>query len=69
MPLQNHSGTARLLPTAARTASNRLGTASESMADDTMRWLERTEALIERYPWPTLFLALVVGYAIARRMR
>jgi hypothetical protein len=32
-------------------------------------WLERMESLIERYPWPTLLLALSVGYVISRRMR
>ena len=32
-------------------------------------WLDRIEAVIERYPWPTLLLALGLGYVIARRMR
>jgi hypothetical protein len=36
---------------------------------DQGEWLGRIESLILRYPWPTLFLALGVGYALSRRMR
>jgi hypothetical protein len=32
-------------------------------------WLDRIEAIIERYPWPTLLIALSLGYMISRRMR
>jgi len=38
---------------------------------ETIGWLdriERIESVIERYPWPTLLLALGVGYAISRRI-
>ena len=38
---------------------------------ETSGWLdriERLESVIERYPWPTLLLALGVGYAISRRI-
>jgi hypothetical protein len=33
------------------------------------QWSDRIESMIERYPWPTLLLAMGVGYVIARRMR
>ena len=32
-------------------------------------WLARIESVIERYPWPTVLVALAVGYALARKMR
>jgi hypothetical protein len=32
-------------------------------------WLDRIEAMIERYPGPTLLIALGLGYMISRRMR
>jgi hypothetical protein len=32
-------------------------------------WIDRLDSLIERYPWPTLLLALGIGYLAARRMR
>ena len=38
---------------------------------ETIGWLdriERIESVIERYPWPTLLLAVGVGYAISRRI-
>jgi hypothetical protein len=30
---------------------------------------DRIESLIERYPWPTLLLALGLGYFLSRRVR
>ena len=64
MPLQNTSGAVDRLATAAGTTSPKAFTAeSEETA------LERIEAVIERYPWPTVLIALGVGYLIARRMR
>jgi hypothetical protein len=55
------------------TSSESLGleTVRETSADGSTGWLERIEhieSLIQRYPWPTLLLALVVGYAISRRI-
>jgi hypothetical protein len=32
-------------------------------------WSDRIESMIERYPWPTLLLAMGLGYLIARRVR
>ena len=42
---------------------------SEADIDRTTGWLGSVESLIERYPWPTLLLALSLGYMISRRMR
>lgn len=33
------------------------------------QWSTRIESMIERYPWPTIFLALGFGYLLARRLR
>ena len=33
------------------------------------QWSDRIESMIERYPWPTLLLALGLGYLLARRLR
>ena len=33
------------------------------------QWSGRIESMIERYPWPTLLLALGLGYFLARRVR
>ena len=41
----------------------------EMHVDQRVGWLDRIESLIERYPWPTLLLALGVGYMLARRIR
>jgi hypothetical protein len=49
--------------------SHRFGTISETLADEMTEWRARVEALIERYPWPTLLLALSLGYLLARRTR
>lgn len=33
------------------------------------QWSTRIESQIERYPWPTILLALGCGYLLARRLR
>jgi hypothetical protein len=33
------------------------------------QWSTRIESMIERYPWPTILLALGFGYLLARRLR
>ena len=33
------------------------------------QWSTRIETMIERYPWPTILLALGFGYLLARRLR
>jgi hypothetical protein len=67
MPLDYPSGAMeRPLSTGERSGFEPL---SDTFADRTAEWLDRIEAMIERYPWPTLLLALGVGYVIARRMR
>ena len=68
MPLQNTSGAVDRLATAADTTSAQAFIAeSEETAWEAA--FERIEAVIERYPWPTVLIALGVGYLIARRMR
>jgi hypothetical protein len=69
MPLQDLPGAERLTTTAGSTASQRLDSISETLADHAADWLDRIEAVIERYPWPTVLVALGIGYLIARRMR
>jgi hypothetical protein len=58
------------LPTTAAAATDALESKAgrDSYADAPV-WLDRVEALIERYPWPALFLALCIGYALSRKMR
>ena len=68
MPLQHPTATGDRL-TGATTESLRVEPPCETYADDTTGWLDRIESVIERYPWPTVLLALGVGYAISRRMR
>jgi len=68
MPLQHPTATGEHL-TGATTESLGLESLCETYADETTGWLNRIESVIERYPWPTLLLALGVGYAISRRMR
>ena len=41
----------------------------QTQVDEWTGWLDRIESLIERFPWPTLLLALGVGYVLGRRMR
>ena len=55
--------------TGAATESLGLEPEDETYVDETTGWVDRIESVIERYPWPTLLLALAVGYAISRRMR
>jgi hypothetical protein len=70
MPLQDPTATGeRQTMTGATTESLGGESVCETYADETTGWLERIESLIERYPWPTLLVALGVGYAISRRMR
>ena len=72
MPQQQPTATGeRLTRTGATTESLGLETVREPCADETTGWLdliERIESVITRYPWPTLLLALGVGYAISRRI-
>lgn len=68
MPLQNPPGAADRTMTAGSTESHRLAL-SETSGDGGAGWRERIESMIERYPWPTLLLALSIGYMISRRMR
>ena len=69
MPLSQPSGTADRPTVTTSGVSDRLQTTSESSADTTTGWLRGLESLIERYPWPTLLLALSLGYMISRRLR
>jgi hypothetical protein len=69
MPLQNLSHTADPLPTTERKESSRLNLMSETRFEGSSGWAERLESMIERYPWPTVLLALALGYAISRRLR
>ena len=70
MPLEYSPGaTNRPAATAENPLSQALNATSETFTDLGAEWLDRIEAVIERYPWPTLLLALGLGYVIARRMR
>ena len=69
MPLQNTSGAVDRLATAADITEPKALESGPPEWDSGAYWRERVEALIERYPWPTVLLALGVGYMIARRMR
>jgi ElaB/YqjD/DUF883 family membrane-anchored ribosome-binding protein len=69
MPLQNLPGAERVETAAGSTAPQRLDAISERLADQASDWADRIEAVIERYPWPTVLVALGIGYLIARRMR
>ena len=69
MPLQNSSGAVDPLTTAADITVPEALESGPPEGDSGAYWRERVEALIERYPWPTVLLALGVGYMIARRMR
>lgn len=69
MPLSQPSGTADCPPVTTSDASDRLQATAERRAGTSTGWLEGLESLIERYPWPTLFLALSLGYMISRRLR
>lgn len=70
MPLQHPTATReRQTMTGATTESPGAEPVCQTDAEETTGWLDRIESVIERYPWPTLLLALGVGYAISRRMR
>ena len=70
MPLQHPTATGECRTMmGATTESLGLEPEGETCADETTGWLDRIESVIEQYPWPTLLLALAVGYAISRRMR
>lgn len=70
MPLQNTSGAIDRLSTGADfTDPMAFDTEAGAVGWDSGYWLERIEAFIERYPWPTVLVALGVGYMVARRMR
>jgi hypothetical protein len=69
MPQQQPTATGERLT--ATTESLGVETVCEPRADDTTGWrdrIERIESVITRYPWPTLLLALGVGYAVSRRI-
>jgi hypothetical protein len=70
MPHQHPSATGETM-TGATTESLGLKPEDETYVDETTGWLdriERIELVIKRYPWPTVLLALSVGYAISRRL-
>jgi hypothetical protein len=70
MPLHNPSDTmVQPIPTIEAEHAYRLGSIAETFTDEIAESRDRIEILIERYPWPTVMLALAVGYLFARRMR
>ena len=70
MALEDSTGFVDRLATAAESPGTQpLNAMSRPVADRAAEWLDRVEAVMERYPWPTLLLALGVGYVISRRMR
>ena len=70
MPLHDPSGTmVHPIPTIEAEHAYRLGAIAETFTDEMAESRDRMEMLIERYPWPTVILALAVGYLLARRMR
>ena len=70
MPLHNPSDTmVQPIPTIEAEHAYRLGAIAETFTDEMAESRDRMEMLIERYPWPTVILALAVGYLLARRMR
>jgi len=68
MPLYNPTGSDDL-PAMTATATDVLGVGPGGDTADAEPWLSRIESLIERHPWPTLVLALGIGYALSRKMR
>jgi hypothetical protein len=71
MPLYHPTGSDDLTRTTAGVPTDALRhktghDTSGKMATDL---LDRIELIIERYPWPTLILALGIGYALSRRSR
>lgn len=69
MPLSQPSGTADGPTVTTSRVTDRLQAKAESRAGTPSEWLDGLESLIERYPWPTLLLALSLGYMISRRLR
>jgi len=66
MPVQHPAGTANRPTTVT---SHQLGETSDDTYGVESNWLATLESMIERYPWPTLLLALGLGYLLSRRMR
>jgi hypothetical protein len=70
MPLEHPAGTAnRPTTTAESTTSHQRGETSDDTDGVEAGWLATLESTIERYPWPTLLLALGLGYLLSRRIR
>lgn len=69
MPLEHPAGTANRPATAESTTPHQLGKTSDDTYGVEAGWLATLESTIERYPWPTLLLALGLGYLLSRRMR
>jgi hypothetical protein len=69
MPLPRPTGTADR-PTSATAAPESPGREAlcDAGVDHPRGWLDHIESVIERYPWPTLLLALGIGYALSRRI-
>jgi len=57
------------IPTIEAEHAYPLGSIAETFTHEIAESRDRIEILIERYPWPTVMLALAVGYLFARRMR
>jgi hypothetical protein len=69
MPLQHPAGTANRPTTVEDRTSHQLGESSDGTYGVETGRLATLESMIERYPWPTLLLALALGYLLSRRMR
>ena len=68
MPLHNPTGYDDL-PTTTAAATDALEPEAGGDTYAEAEWLDRIEAVIERYPWPTVLVALCAGYALSRKMR
>jgi hypothetical protein len=70
MPLYHPTGSDDLTTiTSAATDTFGPKAGADTCATVATGWLDRIESVIERYPWPTLLLALGIGYALSRKMR
>jgi hypothetical protein len=70
MPLPRPTGAAdRPTLTTATSESPGQEATCNAAVEHPRGWLGQIESVIERYPWPTLLLALGIGYALSRRMR
>jgi hypothetical protein len=67
MSLQHPAGTSDRPTTVENRTS--LGEGSDHTYGVESNWLATIESMIERYPWPTLLLALGLGYLLSTRMR